>query len=120
MRVLLPSHKNAQMYTKHAIVLIGKHKKKQEMQDELVAVTYSPETFEAKQQVDRLHKLEKENKRLMEALKNDNIDSLQNQIQALVKQVAEAQTQYKALQEYTKTLDKDYQDLLLKSKSAAK
>merc|ERR1712176_69018 len=72
-----------------------------EMQDELVAVTYSPESFEHKQQVDKLHKLEKENEGLKAALSATNVTSLQNEVSSLKKQVQEVETQYKGLQEYT-------------------
>ena len=44
-----------------------------EMQDQLVGVTYSADTFEAKQQVDRLHQLEKENAELKNKVKSSNI-----------------------------------------------
>jgi hypothetical protein len=89
-----------------------------EMQDELVAVTYSPETFEAKQQVDRLHKLEKENAQLKKELSESNVGGIKGQVASLTKQVQEVQVKYKALQEYTCSLDRDYN--LLKSKSKAK
>jgi len=82
-----------------------------EMQDQLVGVTYSADTFEAKQQVDRLHQLEKENAELKNKVKSSNITSLQNQVASLRKEVSEVQTQYKALQEYTRSLDKDYEQL---------
>ncbi|QDZ21620.1 hypothetical protein HOP50_06g41470 [Chloropicon primus] len=87
-----------------------------EMQDELVAVTYKPDTLEFKKQVDKLHKLERENEDLRKQAEAAHVTHLKNQVESLKKQTHEAQSQYKTLQEYTKTLDKDYNELLAKSK----
>ena len=90
-----------------------------EMQDQLVAVTYSPDAFERKEQVDRLHALRKENEALKSQQSGTTANELRNKCETLRKQVAEISSQHKSLQEYTKTLDRDYNELVAKTKQAS-
>ena len=89
-----------------------------EMQDELVAVTYSRDAYESKQQASRLRQLERENEELRRALKDRSVASLSNQNLALTRQLDEVHASRKALQEYTRTLDKDFQALKAKHAGA--
>ena len=85
-----------------------------EMQDELVAVTYTPDAVEFKRQVERLHALERENENLKRQAQVATASALKGQTEVLKKQVKEAQAQYRTLQEYTKQLDQELQAALSK------